>query len=71
MNKKKVNIFRVMYRIKSDTIKEPFVSELIIKSSKEEKEINFEEAIKNYWKKNNANLFFFDSISIIEKIGEE
>lgn len=60
-----------MYRIKSDTMHEPFISELIIKSSKEEKEINFEEAIKNYWKKSQANLFFFDSISMVEKIGEE
>jgi hypothetical protein len=52
-------------------MKEPFISELIVKSSKEEKEIDFVDAVKKYWEKNDAKLFFFDSIAVVEKIGEE
>ena len=67
----KKNIFRVSYKIKNSELQEPFFSELIIKSSKEEKEIDFEEAVKKYWRKNDAKIFYFDSIVFIEKVGEE
>lgn len=52
-------------------MKEPFISQVIIKSKKLESEIDFAEAVKNYWRKNDAKLFYFDSVALVEKVGEE
>ena len=66
--KKKQNIFRVTYRIENDYAKEPFISEIIIKSSKQQADINFEEIIKKYLDKVSQKKFKFRSIAIIEPI---
>ncbi len=67
----KKNIFRITYTLKNDYMKEPLISQVLIKSKKEQHEINFEEIIKKYTEILKKKKFIFRSITIIEYIGKE
>ena len=65
---KKTKIYRVTYRVRNGSL--PLIAEILIKTKKDQPEVDFTEAIKKYWEKNTMPMIF-EEIIMIDKVGEE